>query len=151
MAVVEYARNICGMQGANTTEVEPEAKYPVIDILPQQKGLESLGGNMRLGARTVEVKKNTIAYSLYGNKENITERFRHRYEVQPSLIQKFEDAGLVFSGKAPDQDIMQILELPMHPFFLATQFHPEFTSRPLRPNPLFDGLVAACLKHKKDK
>jgi len=146
MAVIDFARDVCRMDGANTTEVEPKTKYPVIDILPEQEGITSMGGNMRLGLHDVEVKKDTYAYELYGKKELIKERFRHRYEVQPSLIKDLESKGLVFSGKAPKQKIMQILELPKHPYFVASQFHPEFTSRPLRPNPLFKGFVGACIK-----
>jgi len=148
MAVIDFARDVCKMDGANTTEVEPETKYPVIDILPEQEGITSLGGNMRLGIHDVDVKKDTVAFKLYG-KELIKERFRHRYEVQPSMIKDLEAKGLVFSGKAPEQNIMQILELPTHPFFVASQFHPEFTSRPLRPNPMFKGFVGACIKYSE--
>ena len=144
MAVIEYARTVCGIEGANSTEIEPECKNPVISILPEQKKLEGLGGNMRLGGQDVEVKEGTMAHKLYGN-AMVRERFRHRYEVDPKYIEKLEKKGLVFSGKSPKYPIMQILELEDHPYFIGVQFHPCFTSRPLRPHPLFYGLVEACL------
>ncbi len=145
MALIEFARNVAGMKAANTTEVDPECKEDVIDILPEQKEKEGLGGNMRLGGHIVEIKKGTVAEKLYGDTK-AHERFRHRYECNPKYIETLEKHGLVFSGKAPHHPIMQILELPQHPFFVGVQFHPEFTSRPLSPNPLFRGFVAACLK-----
>jgi CTP synthase len=145
MAVIEFARNVCGLKGANSTEIE-DTKHPVVDLLPEQKVLEGLGGNMRLGGREIDVKPNTMAYKLYGNKTKIRERFRHRYECNPEYILLLEEKGLIFSGKAPKFQIMQILEIKDHPFFVGTQFHPEFTSRPLNPNPLFRGFVEAALK-----
>lgn len=145
MAVVEFVRNVCGIAGAHTSEVVPDAQYKVIDILPEQKKIEGLGGNMRLGARDVEIKQGTLAYTLYGNKLIVRERFRHRYEVDPSYIELLEKYGLVFSGKAPGYPIMQILELPKHKFFIGTQFHPEFISRPLAPHPLYLGFIKACV------
>ena len=148
MAVIEFARNICGLKNANSTEIEPHCPEPVIDILPEQKKIEGLGGNMRLGGRDVELKPDTIASELFGKASTVRLRFRHRYEVTPSYIEKLEKAGLVFSGKAPNQPIMQILELPSHPFFVGTQAHPCLTSRPLRPSPLFAGLVAAAMQKR---
>ncbi len=148
MAVIEFARNMCNIKEANSTEIDPECKNPVISILPEQKKLEGLGGNMRLGGHDVEVKEGTLAYKLYG-KKIIRERFRHRYEVDPAYISKLEEKGMVFSGKSPKYPIMQILELPEHPYFIGVQFHPCFTSRPLRPHTLFYGLVEACLKAKQ--
>ncbi|MFH1849640.1 MAG: CTP synthase (glutamine hydrolyzing) [archaeon] len=142
MALIEFARNVCGLKDANSTEVEPLTKEPVIDILPEQKKIEGLGGNMRLGGRDVVIKKDTLAYKLYGRRM-IRERFRHRYECNPKYISALEAKGLVFSGKAPDQPIMQILELPDHPFYVGVQFHPEFTSRPLKTNPLYMGFLKA--------
>lgn len=147
MAVIEFARNVCGIKDANSTELEPETEEPVISILPEQKKIEGLGGNMRLGGHNVEVKKDTLAYKLYG-KELVRERFRHRYEVDPEYIERLEEKGMIFSGKAPKYQIMQILELKDHPYFIGAQFHPCFTSRPLRPQPMFYGLVKACLKNK---
>lgn len=145
MAVVEFARNVCGLEDANSTELEPECKNPVISILPDQKKIEGLGGNMRLGGHDVQVKEGTLAYELYG-KNSVRERFRHRYEVDPEYIKNLEEKGMVFSGKSPKYPIMQILELKDHPYFIGAQFHPCFTSRPLRPQPMFLGLVEACIK-----
>jgi CTP synthase len=145
MAIIEFARNVCGIKGANSTEIDPKTREPVIDILPEQKRIEGLGGSMRLGGKDVEIKPNTMAYKMYG-KTMVRERFRHRYECNPKYIEILEKNGLVFSGKHPQYPIMQILELPTHPFFLATQFHPEFTSKPLNPNPLYRGFIKACLK-----
>lgn len=147
-AVIEFARNVCGLTGANSTEIDQNCSAPVIDILPEQKKIEGLGGNMRLGGRDVELKKNTIAWALFGKTDSVRMRFRHRYEVDPQYIPALEKGGLVFSGKAPNQPIMQILELPNHPYFLGTQAHPELTGRPLRPHPLFVGLVAAARKRR---
>ncbi|AQT68611.1 CTP synthase [Anaerohalosphaera lusitana] len=143
-AVIEFARNVCGMKDANSTEVDPECKQGVIDILPEQKKIEGLGGNMRLGGRDIKIKKDTKAWELFNKAESARMRFRHRYEVDPEYIDTFEDKGMVFSGKAPNQPIMQILEIPSHPFFMATQAHPELTSRPIRSQPFFAGLVAAA-------
>src|SRR3989344_610277 len=145
MSLIEFARDVCGFKDANSTEIEPDCRHKVIDILPEQKKIEGLGGNMRLGGRVIEVKKGTMAHRLYGSLK-VRERFRHRYECNPEYIEAFEKKGIVFSGKAPDYPIMQIMELPGHPFFLGTQFHPEFTSRPLRPNPLYVGFVEAAIK-----
>jgi len=148
MAVIEFARNVCGLQGAGSTELDPKCAEPVIDILPEQKKIEGLGGNMRLGGRDVEIKPQTVAWNLSGQKDTVRMRFRHRYEVDPKYIATLEGSGLVFSGKAPDQPIMQILELPDHPFFMGTQAHPCLTSRPLRPSPMFVGLVAAAMQRQ---
>ncbi len=153
MAVIEFARNVCGLEKANSTEIQPDCPEPVIDILPEQKKIEELGGNMRLGGRDIELKPNTIALNLFGQAASVRMRFRHRYEVDPRYIEQLEKAGLVFSGKAPNQPIMQILEIPSHPFFMATQAHPCLTSRPLRPHPMFVGLVAAAMqkRHPNEK
>ncbi len=145
LAVVEYARNVCGLDGAHTTEVDPKTEHPVICILPEQEEVKGLGGTMRLGGHDVAVKKDTVAHKLYGS-ENVRERFRHRYNVNTKYIDQLEKSGLVFSGQANEKRIMQILELPNHKFFLGTQFHPELTSKPLEPNPLFRGFVEACSK-----
>jgi len=148
MAVVEFARNVCGLTKANSTELEPDCPDPVIDILPEQKKIEGLGGNMRLGGKDIELKPQTLAWKLFGRTNSVRMRFRHRYEVDPRYIEQLEKAGLVFSGNAPNQQIMQILEIPSHPFFLATQAHPCLTSRPLRPQPMFVGLVAAAMQKR---
>jgi len=146
MAVIEFARNVCGLKKANTTEIEPDCPEPVIDILPEQKKIEGLGGNMRLGGRDIELQPETLAWRLFAKVDTVRMRFRHRYEVAPRYIETLEKAGMVFSGKAPGQPIMQILELPSHPFFIATQAHPCLTSRPLKPQPMFVGLVAAAMQ-----
>jgi CTP synthase len=151
MAVIEFARNVCGLTDANSTEIEPDCSEPVIGVLPEQKKIEGFGGNMRLGGRDVEIKADTMAWELLGRKETVRMRFRHRYEVDPRYIERLEKAGLVFSGKAPDQPIMQILELPSHPYFCGTQAHPCLTSRPLRPHPMFVGLVAAAMQKQDPK
>ena len=151
MAVIEFARNVCGLAQANSTEIEPDGSESVIDVLPEQKKIEGLGGNMRLGGREVEIKAKTMAWELFGRKETVRMRFRHRYEVDPRYIEPLEKAGLVFSGKAPDQPIMQILELPSHPYFCGTQAHPCLTSRPLKPHPMFVGLVAAAMQKQDPK
>jgi len=152
MAVIEFARNVCGLKDANSTEIEPNCPQPVIDLLPEQKKIEGLGGSMRLGGRDVELKPRTFIWKLSGKENTVRLRFRHRYEVTPRYIETLEKGGLVFSGKAPNQPIMQILELPGHPFFVGTQAHPCLTSRPLRPQPMFVGLVAAAMhKHYPDQ
>ncbi len=144
MALVEFARNVCGLPGAHTTEIDKNTIHPVIDLLPEQKNLGSLGGNMRLGGHDLEIKPGSRAAELYGSLL-VRERFRHRWECNPDYIKKFEEKGIIFSGKAQRREIMQILELPkeVHPFMVATQFHPEFLSRPLQPHPLYLGLVQA--------
>jgi CTP synthase len=151
MAVIEFARNVCGLTRANSTEIEPDCPEPVIDILPEQKKIEGLGGNMRLGGHDIELKAGTMAWKLFGKADSVRMRFRHRYEVDPRYIERLEKAGLVFSGKAPNQPIMQILELPDHPYFFGTQAHPCLTSRPLRPHPMFVGLVAAAMQKRYPK
>jgi len=148
MAVIEYARNVCGIEGATSTEIESEAEQAVIAVLPEQKKIEGLGGNMRLGGRDIEIKKDTLAWKLFGKQSKVRMRFRHRYEVDPEYIETIESGRMVFSGKAPDQPIMQILEIPSHPFFMGTQAHPCLTSRPLQPNALFTALVAAARQRR---
>jgi CTP synthase len=147
LAVVEFARNVCGLEGANSTEIDRECAHPVIDILPEQKQIEGLGGNMRLGGRDVEVTPGTLAAELFSGAREVRLRFRHRWEVEPRYLDTLTAHGLTFSGKAPQFPIMQILELPraVHPYFVASQAHAEMTSRPLRPDPLYLGLVRAAL------
>jgi len=153
LAVVEFARNVCGLDEANSTELDAECKYPVIDILPEQKQIEGLGGSMRLGGRDIIIKPATVAAKLFNNASEVRMRFRHRYEVDPRYIDTLTKGGLIFSGKAPDYPIMQILELPedVHPYFVGTQAHPELISRPLRPEPLFLGLVKAALQYAQGR
>ena len=143
LAVIEFARNVCGIHDANSTEVEPSGT-PLIDILPEQRGVYKKGGTMRLGGHDIEIKEGTKAFSLFkGSKTR--QRFRHRYEVNPKYIDLLQQKGLVFSGKAPNQPIMQVLELSNHPYFLASQFHPELNSRLERPSELFVGLIKNAL------
>jgi CTP synthase len=146
MAVIEFARNVCGLKDANSTEIKPNCDTPVIDILPEQKKIEGLGGNMRLGGRDIQIKKDTLASKLFNKADSVRMRFRHRYEVDPQYIEQLEAAGMVFSGKAPDYPIMQILEIADHPFFMGTQAHPCLTSRPLNPHPMFTAFVAAAMQ-----
>jgi len=153
MMVIEYARNILGLKDANTREVNPNSKNIVIDVMESQKEIlkkNIYGGSMRLGEYKAIIRDNTIARSAYGQKE-IMERHRHRYEINPSFIGDLEAKGLVFSGVSPDGHLMEIAELPKkeHPFFLGTQFHPEFLAHPLRPHPLFTAFIKACCARPK--
>jgi CTP synthase len=150
LAVVEFARNVCGLKDANSTEINPTSPHPVIDLMPEQRGIEIKGATMRLGAHKIIVKPNTMAYTLYKSEE-IYERHRHRFEVNLDYLEKFEKNGLVFSGKSADGRRMEILELPNHYFFFASQFHGEFKSRPGRPDPEYYGFVKACLDKKLGK
>ena len=151
LAVVEFARNVCGMNGAHSTEVDKNTPYPVIDFIPEQVKIlqdSRYGATMRLGAYPAILKKGTLVYKLYGS-EKVSERHRHRYEVNPEYVKKLEKCGIVFSGRSPDGILMEFMELPNHPYFVGTQAHPEFKSRPLRPSPLFDGLIKAAKKRMK--
>ncbi|MCP4834779.1 MAG: CTP synthase [Phycisphaera sp.] len=148
VSVLEYARNVLGLTRADSTEFDTDTPHPIISELPDQKKLEGImGGTMRLGAQDVILRPGSLASFLHHGKTVIHERFRHRYEVDPEYIARLEEAGLIFSGRHPEHPIMQVLELPreQHPFFVAAQYHPELTSRPLAPQPLFMGLVAAAI------
>jgi CTP synthase len=144
VAVSEFARHVVGYDGANSTEMDPETPYPVIDLLPEQKEIEDLGGTMRLGAQAVELAEGTRVRESYGE-ATVHERHRHRYEVNNELRQRIVDGGLVVSGTFQDGRLVEIVELPDHPWFVASQFHPEFKSRPTRPAPLFREFVGAAL------
>jgi len=153
LAVIEYARNILKLSDANTTEIDRNTKNPVIDIIPEQKkNLEdkNYGATMRLGSYPAIIKKGTLAFRAYG-KGKISERHRHRWEVNPEYIKNLESKGLVFSGKSPNSRLMEITELPenIHPFFIGTQFHPEFKSSPLKPHPLFFEFIKSAAMKKK--
>ena len=145
-AVVEYARACCDLEDANTTENEESTTNPVVCLLPEQYEIEGIGGTMRLGLHEVSLKPGSQAATVYG-KRSVEERFRHRFELNPLYRSVLESNGMLFSGWAPGQPIMQVAELPDHPFYLGVQYHPEFTSRPRRPNPLFRELAAACLRN----
>ncbi len=143
-AVIEYARNVVGLKDANSKEFDEGATYPVIDLMTEQKNVKGYGGTMRLGAYDCIIKKGSVAEKAYGTNK-ISERHRHRYEVNNEFIDRIADAGLVFSGMSPDGMLAEMVELPQNDWFVAAQFHPEFKSRPNRPHPLFLGLVtAAC-------
>ena len=146
VAIIEFARNVCGLE-ANTTEIDKNIEHPVIDILPEQRKIYKKGGTMRLGAYPCVLERNTTAHKLY-KKDEISERHRHRYEVNPDYIKFLEENGLKFSGKSPDGNLMEMVELPGHLYFTACQFHPEYQSRLENPAPLFLGLVRAALKRK---
>jgi CTP synthase len=142
-AVIEFARHVAGMEGANSSEFDSHTAYPVVDILAGQD-LTQMGGTMRLGAYPCKLELGTKAENAYRT-ELIFERHRHRYEVNPRFRRKLEDAGLVCSGESPDRTLVEIIELADHPWFVGTQFHPEFKSRPDRPEPLFRDFVGAAL------
>lgn len=150
LAVVEFARNVCGFSDANSTEINPSTNHPVIDLMPEQRKVNNKGGTMRLGAHEVLVHKNTIAYTLY-HAEKILERHRHRWEVNPDYWDMLEQKGMVFSGNSPDNRRKEILELPDRFFFFASQFHGEFKSRPTKPEPEYFGFIKACLDKKLGK
>ncbi|HVM57129.1 MAG TPA: CTP synthase [Gaiellaceae bacterium] len=150
VAVSEFARHVVGLDGANSTEMDPETPFPVIDLLPEQKGVEDLGGTMRLGAQAIEVVEGTRARELYGEAV-IFERHRHRYEVNNLYREQLVDAGLVVCGTFEQGRLVEIVELPDHPWFVASQFHPEFKSRPTRPAPLFRGFVGAALARARER
>jgi CTP synthase len=152
VAVIEHARNVLGWKDAHSAEFDPATPRPVISELPDQKRIEGImGGTMRLGAQDVQIEPGTLASMLYGGKPSVRERFRHRYEVDPRMIDALTAGGLVFSGRHPNHPIMQVLELPVanHPFFIGAQFHPELTSRPLDPQPMFMGLIAAAIARRE--
>jgi CTP synthase len=150
VAVSEFARNVAGMPGANSTEFDIETEYPVIDLLPEQKEVTDLGGTMRLGADPIKLHPDTRTRELY-DEAVVYERHRHRYEVSISLRKRLEAAGLVVSGTSPDERLVEVIELRDHPFFVASQFHPEFKSRPERPAPLFREFVAAALERARGR
>ena len=150
VAVSEFARHVCGLDGANSTEMDPETPFPVIDLLPEQKEVEDLGGTMRLGAQAVELAEGTHTREVYGV-GTIAERHRHRYEVNNAYRQQLVDAGLVVSGTFQEGRLVEIVELPDHPWFVASQFHPEFKSRPTRPAPLFREFVRAALDRARER
>jgi CTP synthase len=149
IAVSEFARHVADMDGANSTEFDPETPFPVIDLLPEQKEVADLGGTMRLGADPIKLHAGTRARALYSDEGVIYERHRHRYEVNIRLRARLEAAGLVASGTSPDDRLVEVIELPEHPFFVASQYHPEFKSRPERPAPLFREFVGAALERVK--
>jgi CTP synthase len=149
IAVVEFARHVCGMEGANSSEFDPETPYPVIDLLPEQRAIEERGGTMRLGADPVHLVEGTRTRAAYGDQAVVYERHRHRYEVNPAMHEQLVAAGLVISGRSPSERLVEVIELPGHPWFCASQFHPEFKSRPTRPQPLFREFVGAAAERAR--
>jgi CTP synthase len=146
-AVIEFARDACGLADANSSEFDPKTPHPVIDLLPEQKDVTDMGGSMRLGAQPCHLVPGTRAASAYGERV-VPERHRHRYEVNPAYREALEQHGLVVSGHSPDGRLVEIVEIPDHPFFVAGQFHPELRSRPTRPHPLFREFVGAALERR---
>lgn len=147
MAVIEYARHVCGLDGANSEEVDASARFPVVHVMPEQAQIEAKGGTMRLGSYPCNLTSGSLAFEVYGESP-ITERHRHRYEVNNEYRELLISKGMMVSGVSPDYRLVEMVEVPSHPFFIATQAHPEFKSRPNRPHPLFRGLVAAALKKR---
>jgi CTP synthase len=150
IAVIEFARHVAGLDGANSAEFDPETPYPVVDLLPEQKEVSDMGGTMRLGADPVKLHDGTRAREIFGEAV-IYKRHRHRYEVNNMLRRRLEDEGLVAGGTSPDERLVEVIELPEHPFFVASQFHPEFNSRPTRPEPLFREFVGAAARRGDER
>lgn len=147
MAVIEFSRNVCGLENANSVEVDPDTPHPVIALMDHQRTVVQKGGTMRLGAYPCSIKKNSLAYTIYGKKQ-IAERHRHRYEFNNEYRQRLTEQGMVFSGLSPDGSLAEIVELHDHPWFIGVQFHPEFKSRPFDCHPLFKGFIRAALHHQ---
>jgi CTP synthase len=148
LSIVEFARHVCGFNDAHSIELDPQTTHPVIHLMADQDGVEDIGGTLRLGAYPCVLAKESLAYQLYGE-ENISERHRHRYEVNNYYREDLEKHGMLLSGLSPDGRIVEMCELPSHPWFVATQAHPEFKSRPNRPHPLFRGFIGAALEYQK--
>jgi CTP synthase len=144
IATIEFARNVAGLKGAHSIEFDPETEHPVIWLMENQKGIADKGGTMRLGAQTCHIKPGTLAAKLYGT-EQVSERHRHRFEFNSHYRESFEQAGLVVSGTTLENDLVEMVEIKDHPFYIACQFHPEFQSKPNRPHPLFRGFIGACM------
>jgi CTP synthase len=149
LAVIEFARNVCGLKGASSTEFDKECPHPVIDFLPDQRGLRDKGGTMRLGAFPCRLRPGSRAFEIYG-KEEISERHRHRFEFNNDYREVLVRAGLSLSGTSPDDSLVEIVELEQHPYFLGCQFHPEFKSRPMSAHPLFSQFVRAALRRRDE-
>lgn len=150
VASIEYARNVLGLKGAHSAEIDPSTQYPIIDLLPEQKDVEDLGGTLRLGLYPCKLEEGTKAFEVYQD-EVVYERHRHRYEFNNEFRQQMEEQGFVFSGTSPDGRLVEIIELKDHPWFVASQFHPEFKSRPTRPQPLFKGFIGASVEAANQK
>jgi len=150
LAVVEFARHVCGLDQANSTEMTDETPHPVVDLMPDQRGVTDKGATMRLGAYPCVLSEGTKAFAAYGASE-ISERHRHRWEVNNNYRDALERNGMVFSGVSPDKRLVEMIELPDHPYFVGCQFHPEFKSRPQQPAPLFDSFVRATIDCREQR
>ena len=150
LAIIEFARNVCGIKDADSIEFNPDTKNPIICLLPDQNGVENIGGTLRLGAYPCVLGEGTVAYGLYGKKD-ISERHRHRYEVNNDYREILKENGMTLSGISPDGRIVEMIEIENHPFYVATQAHPEFKSRPDKPHPLFRGFVEKAVARKEKK
>ncbi|MEY4575485.1 MAG: synthetase, partial [Pseudomonadota bacterium] len=150
MAVVEFARHVCHLEGANTVEADPQAKFPVIHLMPGQRGIHEKGATMRLGAYPCELSEGSLAARIYGS-NTISERHRHRFEVNNEFRDPLERAGLRLSGLSPDQLLVEMVELPNHPYFVGCQFHPEFKSKPHAAHPLFTSFIRAAQAYSRTR
>ena len=148
IAVIDFARHVAGLKNSNSTEFDSNTPHPVIDIMEDQKNLTTKGGNMRLGACPCELSSGSLSFDAYG-KKNIIERHRHRYEFNNNYREQLIESGLRIGGVNPDRDLVEIVEMPNHPWFVGVQFHPEFQSKPNAAHPLFSNFVAAALKYQK--
>jgi CTP synthase len=148
-AAIEFARNVCGFREANSTEFKPKTKYPVISLLAEQKKIKDLGGTMRLGAYPCKIKRGTLAFKVY-NRQAVSERHRHRYEFNNKFRSIFRKNGMEFSGIYPKKDLVELIELKAHPYFIAVQFHPEFKSQPDKCHPLFKEFIRVALERKNE-
>lgn len=151
LASVEFARNVVGLEGAHSAEIDPNTPHPVIDLLPEQKDVSDMGGTLRLGAYPCKLMDGTKTKEAYDGADIVEERHRHRYEFNNAYREQMEEKGFVFSGTSPDGRLVETIELKDHPWFVACQFHPEFTSRPTRPQGLFKGFIGACVNYKEER
>jgi CTP synthase len=147
LACIEFARDVCGLERANSSEIDPTTPHPVVDLMPDQRGVTDKGATMRLGAYPCVLKAGTKAAEAYGTNE-ISERHRHRWEINNNYRDTLERHGIVLSGTSPDGRLVEMIELPQHPYFVGCQFHPEFKSRPSAPHPLFARFIKAALEHR---
>ncbi|MBI4131831.1 MAG: gamma-glutamyl-gamma-aminobutyrate hydrolase family protein, partial [Nitrosarchaeum sp.] len=143
LAAIAFGRNVLKLEDANSTEIKPDAKNPIVDLLPEQKNISDMGGSLRLGANDIQIKPNTISHKIY-NADTISKRHRHRYEINKKYIPEFEKNGLIFSAESDGGKRMEMLEIPSHKFYLGVQFHPEFNSRPGYPEQVFEAFVKAA-------
>jgi CTP synthase len=149
VATIEFARDVCGLEGANSTEFDRQAIDPVISLLEEQRDVQNKGASMRLGTWPTKIAKGTLAERIYGQSD-VMERHRHRYEFNVKYREPMEEKGFVISGTSPDGTLAELIELRDHPYFIGCQYHPEFQSKPNKPHPLFKGFIEACLAHDRN-